>query len=118
MLSVAAVGEALIGVALLASPTTVVRLLFGAEPTGVGLVVSRVAGVSLLALGVACWPGPGRRNDQAYAGMVIYLALTTIGFAYLGFAGLSVGTLLWPTTIVHGTMTALLLPAWLRKSIS
>ena len=48
--------------------------------------------------------------------MVIYLALTTIGFAYLGFAGLSVGPLLWPTTIVHGTLTALLLRAWLRKS--
>ena len=41
---------------LAAAPSVLVELLLGAAPgTAAGVTVSRVAGVALLALGVACW---------------------------------------------------------------
>jgi len=52
----AAVAEAVTGLALLVAPVLVVRLLFGAEFTGVTII--RVTGIALIALGLACWPGP------------------------------------------------------------
>ena len=46
----------LTGPGLVVDPSLVVRLLLGAEPSGSGLPMSRVAGIALLALGLACWP--------------------------------------------------------------
>ena len=56
LLVLAAVGEGATGLILLADPAIVVRLLLGVESTGFGVVVSRIYGVSLIALGIACWP--------------------------------------------------------------
>jgi hypothetical protein len=58
----AAVGEATTGLALLIAPSLVARLLFGGEPTGIGIPMTRVAGIALIALGGACWPGPSRKK--------------------------------------------------------
>jgi hypothetical protein len=98
----AAVGEAGTGLALLIVPSLVGRLLLGEELTGVAIPVTRVAGIALIALGVACWPGPAR------VGMLIYSAAVTLYLAYLGFAGGLTGILLWPAVILHGILTALL----------
>jgi len=64
----AAVGEAATGLALLIVPSLVGQLLLGEELTGVAMPVTRVAGIALIALGIACWPGPpfvgiGRRSS-------------------------------------------------------
>jgi hypothetical protein len=59
LLALAAAGEAAFGLVLLVYPPIVVRLLFNAEIAGAGMVMSRVAGIALIALGVACWPGSG-----------------------------------------------------------
>ena len=56
-LAFAALAEAATGVALIVVPSLVVRLLLGTELSGVAVAVGRVAGISLLSLGVACWPG-------------------------------------------------------------
>ena len=77
----AAVVEAATGMALLIVPSLVGRLLFGGDLTGVAIPVARVAGIALIALGVACWPGP------PLVGMLTYGALVTLYLAYLGFAG-------------------------------
>ena len=68
----AAVGEASTGVALLIIPSLVGELLFGVALTGIAIPVARVAGIALIALGVACWPGtplagsrPARDPDGA-----------------------------------------------------
>lgn len=53
----AAVGEAATGLALLIVPSLVGRLLLGEELTGVAIPVARVAGIALVALGLACWTG-------------------------------------------------------------
>ena len=98
----AAVGEAATGVALLIVPSLVVRLLLGEELTGIAIPVARVAGIALIALGVACWPG------TPLAGMLAYSAAVTLYLAYLGFVGGLTGILLWPAVVLHLILTALL----------
>ena len=102
LLAIAAAGEAATGLILLVYPPVVVRLLFGAEIAGAGMVMSRIAGISLIALGLACWPGPPR------IGMLTYSAAVTLYLAYVGFAGGLTGILLWPAVAVHVILTALL----------
>ena len=49
----AALGEAGTGLALLVGPSLVGQLLLGEELTGVAIPVARVAGMALIALGIA-----------------------------------------------------------------
>ena len=108
LLGLAAVAEAATGVALLIAPSFVGQLLFGAELTGVALSMGRVAGIALIGLGVACWPGPAR------VGMLTYSAVVTLYLAYVGFAGGLTGVLLWPAVGVHVIVTVLLTRAVTR----
>jgi hypothetical protein len=85
LLTLAAIGETATGLALLIVPSLVVRLLFGAEIVGVGVVMSRVTGIALIGLGVACWPGTDTR--QASYGMMTYSGLATLYLTYIGLAG-------------------------------
>ena len=59
LLALAAACEATLGVALLLHTPIVFRLLLGAEASGAGLVMGRVAGIALLGLSLACWPDRG-----------------------------------------------------------
>jgi hypothetical protein len=98
----AAVGEASTGLALLIVPGLVGHLLLGEELNGIALSVARVAGIALVALGLACWPGTPRVGMLTYsAGVMLYLA-------YLGLTGSSTGLLLWPAVILHLVLTVLL----------
>ena len=110
VLILAAVGEAVTGVALLIVPSLVARLLFGEELTGVAIPVARVAGIALIALGVACWPGP------PLVGMLVYSAAVTLYLAYVGLAGGLTGILLWPAVVLHGILTALLTGALTKNT--
>ncbi len=108
VLVLAAVSEAATGVALLIVPSLVGRLLLGEELTGIAIPVARVAGIALIALGVACWPGPPR------VGMLTYSAAVTLYLAYVGFADGLTGTLLWPAVVIHAILTFLLARSWLK----
>jgi len=98
----AAVGEAATGLALLIVPLLVGQLLLGEELTGVAIPVARVAGIALIALGIACWPGPPQ------LGMLTYSTLVTLYLAYLGFTGALTGVLLWPAVVLHVILTVFL----------
>ena len=52
-LAFAAISEAATGVALLIAPSLVGQLLLGEQITGVAVPVARVAGIALIALGIA-----------------------------------------------------------------
>ena len=95
-------GRSRAGAALLIVPSLVGRLLLGEELTGVAVPVARVAGIALIGLGIACWPGPPR------IGMLTYSAAVTLYLAYIGLAGGFTGILLWPAVVVHAILTALL----------
>ncbi len=107
-LTFAAIGELATGLALLVVPSLVGRLLLGAELTGVAVVVARVAGIALLALGVGCLPG-----RTALCGMLTYSTLATAYLAWLAIGGQWAGPLLWPVVGLHSVLTILLGRAWL-----
>ena len=91
----AAVAEAATGLALLIVPSLVGQLLFGVEFTGVTIPVARVAGIALIGLGIACWPGP------PLVGMLIYSATVALYLAYVGIADGLTGAFLWPAVVLH-----------------
>jgi hypothetical protein len=106
LLIITGVLEAATGVALIVVPSLVGRLLLGTEFTGVALVVARILGIALLALGVGCWLGP------ASLGMLTYNALGTVYFTYLALGHEWAGPLLWPVVVLHAAFTILLGRAW------
>jgi len=103
----AGVAEAATGLALLIVPSLVGWLLLGEELTGIAVPVARVAGIALIALGVACWPGP------PLAGMLIYSAVVMLYLSYLGFADGLNGILLWPAVALHAILSVFLGRVWL-----
>jgi hypothetical protein len=104
----AAVLEIGAGLALLIAPSLAGQLLLNEPLTGAAIPIARITGIALLALGIACWPGP------AMTGMLTYGALVALYLAYLGFTGGFTGILLWPAVALHTVLTALL--AWRSTS--
>jgi hypothetical protein len=102
-LFLAAVGEAGTGLALLIVPSTVTQLLFGEVLIGVGIPAARVAGIALIGLSIACWPG------QPLTGMLTYSSAVTLYLAYVGLADGMTGILLWPAVVLHLVLTALMI---------
>jgi hypothetical protein len=102
ILPLAAALEAGLGLVLLVYPRIVAQLLFNAQIEGVGLVMSRAAGIVFVALGVACWPG------KQWVGMLTYSVTITLYLVYIGFAGGFTGIALWPAVVLHVILTALL----------
>ncbi len=106
LLTLAAAAEAFTGVALIAAPPLVARLLWNAEVSASGLAFGRVCGAALVSLGWACWPS--RDNARAAAAMLLYSLLSTVSLGYLGILGDLVGPLLWPAVSYHALMALLL----------
>lgn len=101
-----AVAEVVTGIALVLLPGAVCWLVFGGASDAAGQAMSRLAGVALVSLAVACWPGEGTRWPQR--GMLAYNALAAILLLSIAGAGQAVGLLLWPAGIAHAVLTALL----------
>lgn len=102
VLAIAAVAEIATGVALLLAPSLVGQWLFGVELAGIAVTLARLAGIALIGLGVACWPG------RQLLGMLTYSVAAALYLAYLGFSGGPRGMLLWPAVGVHVVLAALL----------
>ncbi len=112
ILAFASLGEAATGLLLIVYPPIVVRLLTGLEVSGSGVILSRMFGISLVALGVACWPAEG--CALPLLGMLIYTALAAVYLTVFGLGG-NVGILLWPAVLLHAVLTVLLGSAWLKQ---
>lgn len=102
----AAVAEAITGLALLIAPSLVGRLLLGEELAGLAIPVARVAGIALIALGIAF------RRGSPQAGMLAYSTAVALYLAYLGMAGNATGVLLWPAVVLHVVLSIFLVAAW------
>jgi hypothetical protein len=107
MMRVAAAGETATGLALILFPDMVVRYLFGTETAGAGLAVARIAGMALMALGIACWPddNTGHRARRSRIAMLVYSVLTMVYLGMLAIDGELRGPLLWPAVVVHLVVT-------------
>ena len=65
--------------------------------------MARIAGMALIALGIACWPGASVavRGDRRRTAMLVYGALAAIYLSGLGVEGTLRGPLLWPAVAAH-----------------
>ena len=119
LLTLAAVAEAATGAALIVVPSLVGRLLLGTELFGVALLVGRVAGIALFALGIAWWRARDDTQSRAARGLVAALLFYNVAIvALLAFAGLGLGLwgiALWPAVVLHAVM-AVWCMACLRRS--
>lgn len=110
LLGIAAAIEAATGLALLASPDLVARLLLGAEAGGTGAALGRFAGAALTCLALASWPKASPGGDAGFGQLALWLfqpvAVACLLFAVFG-AGLQ-GVLLWPAIAYHAAATMLL----------
>ena len=115
LLAFTAVAEAATGLALVIVPSLVARLLLGAELAGVAVALCYLAGIALLSLGVACWPGRGS-SRSALCGLTTYNLLVTVCLSYFGIRGEFVGVLLWPAVGLHAGLTFLLWRGWVAAT--
>ena len=108
--AVTAVIELGAGLALLSIPSTTAILLIGVPlEVPAALTIARVAGVALLALGVACWLSRRDTHSRAARGLIAAMVLYNFGVVLiLGSAGIlshSSGIALWPAVALHALMT-------------
>jgi len=111
LLAAAALGEAATGLILLIYPPMVIKLLFGANIARPEVVLSRIVGIALMGLAVACSPSRVAQS-QAVAGMLTYSGLAMLYLLYIGISGELIGLLLWPAVVVHAILTMLLPWVW------
>src|SRR6266516_5141322 len=109
LLKLTAIIEAVTGLGLMAVPSVVVRLLLGSPlDTSAAVMLARVAGAALLALGVACWLARDDTQSRATRGLVVAMLIYNIAAtALLAFAGIGLrlhGVALWPAVVVHAAM--------------
>ena len=100
--------EAATGVALIAAPDFVARLLLGTELSGSGVAVARVGGFALLSLGLACWPTADDATPSAVRALFVYNLLAALYLGYLRVSGEFVAFLLWPACALHALLAILL----------
>lgn len=109
LLATTAVLEAGTGLGILALPSAVASLMLGSPlDTPAAVAVARIAGVALLALGVACWLARHDQLGPSARGLVGAMALYNAGvIAVLVHAAVGVaiaGIALWPTVVAHAAM--------------
>jgi hypothetical protein len=100
--------EVATGVALIARPSLVVRVLLGAGLSGGGIAVGRVAGLALLSLGLACWPSADGASAQATWALFTYNLFVALYLGHLRVGGGFLSYLLWPAFALHALLTLLL----------
>lgn len=111
--------EILAGLPALITPAPVVSLLLGSPLDSIGVVLTRLFGAGVFALGLACLKA---RNDvgspaglAVSVGITAYNVLAAVVLLWAA-AGLSLGgLLLWGAGIVHAALGALFVSAFVAS---
>jgi hypothetical protein len=119
LLTVIAVGELLTGLALLIAPSVVVGVLLGATlDYPAAIVVGRVAGAALLAIGLICWLqreiGRGAAQTGLLVGLLAYNAAVPIVLAYTAKVDGTRAIGLWPAVVLHSLVAIWCVASLLR----
>ena len=115
LLTISGVLEVLVGVLALISPAPVVSLLLGGPVDPIALVLARLFGAGVFALGLACLKA--RSEVASPAGLAVGLGITSYNVLAAvviiwAAAGLSLGgMLLWAAGIGHVVLGALFVSA-------
>lgn len=109
LLGVGALLEIPFGLGLIAIPSALTALILGAPLVGVGLIVARLAGGGLLALGIACWfarPTPASHPSVGVAiGLLIYNVVACVTLV-LALPGIGNQALALGAAVLHGLLGA------------
>jgi hypothetical protein len=97
LLRISATIEALTGIALIAAPNLLGKLLLGVGLDSSGIAVGRLAGVALLCLAIACWTA----TQQAIRALFTYNLLAGLYLGYLRVGDGFASHLLWPACALH-----------------
>jgi len=125
LLVVKSVVELLAGLALFAAPSVVVSLVIGPLTEPVGVIFVRIAGVALIALGIACWLARNESQNRTTIGLIWALLFYDVSFvlillsAHIRNALNGIG--LWPVVALHsglGVWSALCLTKVMHRAVA
>ena len=107
--TVTAAIEAGAGLALGCFPSAAVALLLGSPlDSPAAVLLGRLTGAALLALGVACWLARGDAQSRAAGGLIAGMVVYNLGaVALFAFASIGLGLhglALWPVVVLHAAM--------------
>jgi hypothetical protein len=114
----AAAVEVVTGIVLIIRPSLFGWLVFGAGFSPAGQALGRLAGFSLFALALACWPRLGADRVSSIRALLLFSLLSAIYLIYLGVHRGLVGPLLWPAVALHAALTIMLIRGWFVGSQS
>jgi hypothetical protein len=114
----AAAEPATTGLFLIIAPMLFGWLILGAELSEPGQALGRLAGITLIAFALGCWPtaAPSSYPASSFRALLIYNLVATLYLLYLGIGGNLVGILLWPAVALHAVLAILVSCAWLAAS--
>ena len=106
--------ELVTGVTLLLLPAIVMQQLFSSPASDAGEQLTRLYGLALIGLGVACWgspcPIPARR------GLLVYNCSAAVLLIILGSQALSGGAAVWAGALIHVVLGVLMIRDQLANS--
>jgi hypothetical protein len=108
--------EAATGLAVIANPTLVVRILLGTDLSTGGVAIGRIGGVALLSLAIACWPRQSNHSTQVTRALFVYNLLAGL---YLGLLKVDhdfFSYLLFPASALHLAFAILLARPALQRT--
>jgi len=109
LMLVTACVEAATGVCLLLLPSFVFTILLGLEhPRVETILVGRLMGAALLAIGIASWTARADTLTHAHlallTGILVYNVMASMLLAYAGVVLQMTGVLLWPAVALHAVL--------------
>lgn len=122
LLSVGGVLESVAGMALLVDPSGAASILLGSSLDMAGVVVGRLGGGGLVALGIACWLARNTPTAPASLGVSwAFLAYNVVAGVTLAWATVAIGRDALPAlaaAVLHGALGAALLAVLLGRGRS
>lgn len=108
------------GIALIATPLIIFRLIFGVRLPDDAAVLGRLLGLAEACLALGCWFSQRGTRSSSVRAFVLYNLLVALYLAYLGAATRLVGNLLWPACALHlmlGGLVALDI-SWVMRALA
>ncbi|QNI53536.1 putative membrane protein [Synechococcus sp. BIOS-E4-1] len=99
--------ELVTGVTLLSLPAIVMQQLFSSPASDAGEQLTRLYGLALIGLGVACWGSPC--PISARRGLLVYNCSAAVLLIILGSQALSGGAAVWAGALIHVVLGVLMI---------